>query len=65
MIMSPTELGSGELQPGDDRPATPEELETSRLQAAQGVKEQDAARVQESAIPSQYPSTDNFLNMQP
>lgn len=65
MIMSPTELGSGERQPGDDRPATPEELETSRLQAAQGVKERDAARVQESAIPSQYPSTDNFLNMQP
>ena len=65
MIMSSTELGSGERQPGDDRPATPEELETSRLQAAQGVKERDAARVQESAIPSQYPSTDNFLNMQP
>ena len=64
MIMAPTELGSGELQPGD-RPATQEQLDTSRLQAAQGVKERDAARVQESAIPSQYPSTDNFLNMQP
>jgi len=64
MIMAPTELGSGELQPGD-RPATQEQLDTARIQAAQAVKERDAARVQESAIPSQYPSTDNFLNMQP
>ena len=64
MIMAPTELGSGELQPGD-RPATQEQLDTARIQAAQAVKERDAARIQESAIPSQYPNTDNFLNMQP
>ena len=64
MILTPTELASGELQEGD-QPATQEELDTARIQAAQAVKERDAARVQESAIPSQYPSTDNFLNMQP
>jgi len=64
MILTPTELASGELQEGD-QPATQEELDTARIQAAQAVKERDAARVQESAIPSQYPNTDNFLNMQP
>ena len=65
MIMSPTELGDATRQEGDGGPATQEELDMSRLQAAQGVKERDAARVQESAIPSQYPDADNFLTMQP
>jgi hypothetical protein len=64
MILTPTELASGELQKGD-QPATQEELDTARIQAAQAVKERDAARIQESAIPSQFPNTDNFLNMQP
>jgi len=65
MMMSSTELGDATRQEGDGGPATQEELDMSRLQAAQGVKERDAARVQESAIPSQYPDADNFLTMQP
>jgi integrase len=64
LVIPSANMGMQTRQEGDQL-ATPEELETARIQAAQAVKERDAARVQESAIPSQYPNTDNFLNMQP
>jgi len=64
LVIPSANMGMQTLQEGD-QPATQEELDTARIQAAQAVKERDAARIQESAIPSQYPNTDNFLNMQP
>jgi len=61
MIMAPTELGSGELQPGD-RPATQEELMS---QVEQRAAQEAAVRERDIRAEAAMQQGDSFLTMQP